>query len=83
MRAAVAEAGHRRGVREHRVRGVVVALGVVEERQHEHALAAGVEHRVVHVLLGAHARRLGARRDRLVGGGLVVEVVLEREAHER
>ena len=60
------------GVGHHLADRVVVALGVVEERQHQHRAGVGFQHQVVHRRQGILAALAGDRGDGAVGGGLVV-----------
>ncbi len=66
------------GMGHHLADGVVIALGVVEHRQHQHGRGVGLQHQVVH--RGQHilAARLGDRGHRALGGGLVVGRVAQR-----
>ncbi len=70
--AAVTQAEDGRGVQQLLADGLVVALGVVEQRQHDEALAVVLEQGVVEdVLLGAPGG-LGDAPDGGLAGGLVV-----------
>jgi hypothetical protein len=51
---------------------VVIAVGVVEHRQHQHRGGVAVEHQVVHRRQDILTALAGDRGDRPVGGGLVV-----------
>ena len=89
MRAAVGQTRHARGVQQHLADRVVVAVDVVEERQHEQVLRVVLEHDVVE--LGQRVDAVGRREcgDGAVVGGLVVGRVtervdpVERRRHER
>ena len=78
VRAAVGQAGDRGGVGHHLVDGVVVALHVVEERQHQHGRAIRLEHEVVHGGQRVLAAAAGDGADRLVRGRFVVRRVADR-----
>ncbi len=78
MRAAVGQTRHTGGMQEHLADRVVVAVDVVEEREHEQVLRVVLEHHVVELLERVDPGGGRDRRDRAIGGGLVVGRVAER-----
>ena len=84
VRATVGQPRDARGVQQHLADRVVVAVDVVEERQHEQVLRVVLEHQVVELGERVDAVGRGQRRDGAVVGGLVVGRVAERvDAVER
>ena len=78
MRATVGQPGHARRVQQHLADGVVVALGVVEEREHQQVLHAVLEHHVVEQVERHDPRGLRHRRDRSIRRGLVDRRITQR-----
>ena len=66
MRAAVGQPRHRGRVQQHLAHGVVVAVRVVEERQHEQLLRVVLQHEVVEHAERVDALGRGARHHRVI-----------------
>ena len=75
---AVGQPRHGGGVRQHLVDRIVVARGVVVERQHQQRRGVGLEHQVVHGGQRVLAAALGDGRDSPLGRRFVVGRVAER-----
>ena len=76
---AVAQAQHGGRMHQHLAHGVEVAGRVVEQREVEQLAPVALEHQVVEDLVGAPALPGGQRRHALLGCGLVVGRVAQRE----